>query len=274
MKKNITSKNIFTFSAWVIILAVECTLRVYNFHGLAASLSVAAIGLFIFFVPENKRAVQVFSIFLIGLSLSGIFLEKYKIEVSNYDNDLKILTSQKETVPMSQLEKCNIYEGKFANFLKRECALRNENVKNKQDIERKRITQKNLDIENRINSLSKGISFIDFFSNPKIYAHLLWSFLLPLIQVNLVPKTKIEKNFEIEKLVKPRLASESKYKLVLKVLKEKDKNPKATLYKICMDNGINYKSFDRWKKEMSKKDKSFVRKGLEGEQENDEGITV
>jgi hypothetical protein len=183
------SKSFLQFVTWFTILLIECR-RVLEFHGIGASLSILGLGTILFFAPQREQIGKVFGILLIGLSLSGLFHEKIKLETENYNSNLQRLESQKEQIPtISNLETCN-YTGLGENWLNRECALRNEKAKNQYEQERKRITEKNLSIESEINKLSRSISFFDFFTNPNIYAHLLWSFLLPLIQIKAIPKNE------------------------------------------------------------------------------------
>ncbi|MBP6740504.1 MAG: hypothetical protein KA146_10955 [Leptospiraceae bacterium] len=184
------SKSFLQFVTWFTILLIECR-RVLEFHGVGASLSILGLGTILFFAPQREQIGKVFGILLIGLSLSGLFHEKIKLETENYDSNLARLESQKEIIPtIANLETCN-YTGHGENWLNRECALRNEKAKNQYEQERKRITEKNLSIESQINSLSRSIAFLDFFLNPQIYAHLLWSFLLPLIQIKAIPRNEV-----------------------------------------------------------------------------------
>ncbi len=184
------SKSFLQFVTWFTILLIECR-RVLEFHGIGASLSILGLGTILFFAPQREQIGKVFGILLIGLSLSGLFHEKIKLETENYDSNLARLESQKEIIPtIANLETCN-YTGHGENWLNRECALRNEKAKNQYEQERKRITEKNLSIESQINNLSRSIAFIDFFLNPQIYAHLLWSFLLPLIQIKAIPRNEV-----------------------------------------------------------------------------------
>ena len=183
------SKSFLQFVTWFTILLIECR-RVLEFHGIGASLSILGLGTILFFAPQREQIGKVFGILLIGLSLSGLFHEKIKLETENYDSNLARLESQKEIIPtIANLETCN-FSGAGENWLNRECALRNEKAKNQNEAERKRITEKNLSIESQINSLSRSIAILDFFTNPKIYAHLLWSFLLPIIQIKAIPKNE------------------------------------------------------------------------------------
>ena len=183
------SKSFLQFVTWFTILLIECR-RVLEFHGIGASLSILGLGTILFFAPQREQIGKVFGILLIGLSLSGLFHEKIKLETENYNSNLQRLESQKEQIPtIANLETCN-FSGAGENWLNRECALRNEKAKNQYEQERKRITEKNLSIESEINKLSRSISFFDFFTNPNIYAHLLWSFLLPLIQIKAIPKNE------------------------------------------------------------------------------------
>ena len=183
------SKSFLQFVTWFTILLIECR-RVLEFHGIGASLSILGLGTILFFAPQREQIGKVFGILLIGLSLSGLFQEKINLETEFYNSNLARLESQKEIIPtIANLETCN-YTGHGENWLNRECALRNEKAKNQYEQERKRITEKNLSIESEINKLSRSIAFLDFFTNPKIYAHLLWSFLLPIIQIKAIPKNE------------------------------------------------------------------------------------
>ena len=184
------SKSFLQFVTWFTILLIECR-RVLEFHGIGASLSILGLGTILFFAPQREQIGKVFGILLIGLSLSGLFHEKIKLENDSYNSNLARLESQKEIIPtIANLETCN-YTGHGENWLNRECALRNEKAKNQYEQERKRITEKNLSIESQINNLSRSIAFLDFFLNPQIYAHLLWSFLLPLIQIKAIPRNEV-----------------------------------------------------------------------------------
>ena len=184
------SKSFLQFVTWFTILLIECR-RVLEFHGIGASLSILGLGTILFFAPQREQIGKVFGILLIGLSLSGLFHEKIKLENDSYNSNLARLESQKEIIPtIANLETCN-YTGHGENWLNRECALRNEKAKNQYEAERKRITEKNLSIESQINNLSRSIAFLDFFLNPQIYAHLLWSFLLPLIQIKAIPRNEV-----------------------------------------------------------------------------------
>ena len=184
------SKSFLQFVTWFTILLIECS-RVLEFHGIGASLSILGLGTILFFAPQREQIGKVFGILLIGLSLSGLFHEKIKLENDSYNSNLARLESQKEIIPtIANLETCN-YTGHGENWLNRECALRNEKAKNQYEAERKRITEKNLSIESQINNLSRSIAFLDFFLNPQIYAHLLWSFLLPLIQIKAIPRNEV-----------------------------------------------------------------------------------
>lgn len=183
------SKSFLQFVTWFTILLIECR-RVLEFHGVGASLSILGLGTILFFAPQREQIGKVFGILLIGLSLSGLFQEKINLENEFYNSNLARLESQKEIIPtIANLETCN-FSGAGENWLNRECALRNEKAKNQHEQERKRITEKNLSIESEINKLSRSIAILDFFTNPKIYAHLLWSFLLPLIQIKAIPKNE------------------------------------------------------------------------------------
>ena len=183
------SKSFLQFVTWFTILLIECR-RVLEFHGIGASLSILGLGTILFFAPQREQIGKVFGILLIGLSLSGLFQEKIKLETEFYNSNLARLESQKEIIPtIANLETCN-FSGAGGNWLNRECALRNEKAKNQNEAERKRITEKNLSIESQINNLSRSISFFDFFLNPAIYSHLLWSFLLPIIQIKAIPKNE------------------------------------------------------------------------------------
>ena len=184
------SKSFLQFVTWFTILLIECR-RVLEFHGIGASLSILGLGTILFFAPQREQIGKVFGILLIGLSLSGLFHEKIKLENDSYNSNLERLESQKEIIPtIANLETCN-FTGLGENWLNRECALRNEKAKNQYEQERKRITEKNLSIESQINNLSRSIAFLDFFLNPQIYAHLLWSFLLPLIQIKAIPRNEV-----------------------------------------------------------------------------------
>ena len=188
--KQIKTKTILQFITWFSILLIECR-RVDEFHGIGASLSILLLGVVIFFSPQKEAIAKVFGILLIGLSLSGLFHEKIKLENDSYNSNLARLESQKEIIPtIANLETCN-YTGHGENWLNRECALRNEKAKNQYEQERKRITEKNLSIESQINNLSRSIAFIDFFLNPHVYANLLWAFLLPLIQIKAIPRNEV-----------------------------------------------------------------------------------
>lgn len=199
------SKSFLQFVTWFTILLIECR-RVLEFHGIGASLSILGLGTILFFAPQREQIGKVFGILLIGLSLSGLFHEKIKLETENYDSNLARLESQKEIIPtIANLETCN-FSGAGENWLNRECALRNEKAKNQYEAERKRITEKNLSIESQINNLSRSIAFLDFFLNPQIYAHLLWSFLLPLIQIKAIPKNEVAQT----KTVKPEITIQEK----------------------------------------------------------------
>ena len=203
--KQIKTKTILQFITWFSILLIECR-RVDEFHGIGASLSILLLGVVIFFSPQKEAIAKVFGILLIGLSLSGLFHEKIKLETDSYNSNLQRLESQKEIIPtIANLETCN-FSGAGENWLNRECALRNEKAKNQYEAERKRITEKNLSIESQINNLSRSIAFLDFFLNPQIYAHLLWSFLLPLIQIKAIPKNEVAPT----KIVKPEIAIQEK----------------------------------------------------------------
>jgi len=184
------SKSFLQFVTWFTILLIECR-RVLEFHGIGASLSILGLGTILFFAPQREQIGKVFGILLIGLSLSGLFHEKIKLETDSYNSNLQRLESQKEILPtIANLEECN-FSGAGENWLNRECALRNEKAKNQYEQERQRITAKNLSIESQINNLSRSIAFIDCSNNPKIYAHLLWAFLLPLIQIKAIPKNEV-----------------------------------------------------------------------------------
>ena len=184
------SKSFLQFVTWFTILLIECR-RVLEFHGIGASLSILGLGTILFFAPQREQVAKVFGILLIGLSLSGLFHEKIKLETDSYNSNLQRLESQKEIIPtIANLETCN-FSGAGKDWLNRECALRNEKAKNQYEQERKRITEKNLSIESEINNLSRSISFFDFFTNPSVYANLLWAFLLPIIQIKAIPKNEL-----------------------------------------------------------------------------------
>lgn len=201
------SKSFLQFVTWFTILLIECR-RVLEFHGIGASLSILGLGTILFFAPQREQIGKVFGILLIGLSLSGLFHEKIKLENDSYNSNLARLESQKEQIPtIANLETCN-FSGAGENWLNRECALRNEKAKNQYEAERQRITAKNLSIESQINNLSRSIAFIDFFLNPQIYAHLLWSFLLPLIQIKAIPKNEVGQ----ARIVKPEITIQEKEK--------------------------------------------------------------
>ena len=183
-------KTFLQYVTWFTILLIECR-RVLEFHGIGASLSILGLGTILFFAPQREQVAKVFGILLIGLSLSGLFHEKIKLETDSYNSNLQRLESQKEIIPtIANLETCN-FSGAGENWLNRECALRNEKAKSQHESERQRVTAKNLSIESQINNLSRSIAFLEFFTNPKIYAHLLWSFLLPLIQIKAIPKNEV-----------------------------------------------------------------------------------
>ena len=199
------SKSFLQFVTWFTILLIECR-RVLEFHGIGASLSILGLGTILFFAPQREQIGKVFGILLIGLSLSGLFQEKINLETEFYNSNLARLESQKEIIPtIANLETCN-FSGAGENWLNRECALRNEKAKNQYEAERKRITEKNLSIESQINNLSRSIAILDFFTNPKIYAHLLWSFLLPIIQIKAIPKNEVGPT----KIVKPEITIQEK----------------------------------------------------------------
>lgn len=201
------SKSFLQFVTWFTILLIECR-RVLQFHGIGASLSILGLGTILFFAPQREQIGKVFGILLIGLSLSGLFQEKINLETEFYNSNLQRLESQKEIIPtIANLEECN-FSGAGENWLNRECALRNEKAKNQYEQERKRITEKNLSIESEINNLSRSIAILDFFTNPKIYAHLLWSFLLPLIQIKAIPKNEVGQ----ARIVKPEITIQEKEK--------------------------------------------------------------
>ena len=184
------SKSFLQFVTWFTILLIECR-RVLEFHGIGASLSILGLGTILFFAPQREQIGKVFGILLIGLSLSGLFHEKIKLENDSYNSNLARLESQKESIPtIANLEVCK-FSGEYANYYMTQCQLRNEKAKNQYEQERQRITAKNLSIESQINNLSRSIAFLDFFLNPQIYAHLLWSFLLPLIQIKAIPKNEV-----------------------------------------------------------------------------------
>ena len=212
------SKSFLQFVTWFTILLIECR-RVLEFHGIGASLSILGLGTILFFAPQREQIGKVFGILLIGLSLSGLFQEKIKLETEFYNSNLARLESQKEIIPtIANLETCN-FSGAGGNWLNRECALRNEKAKNQNEAERKRITEKNLSIESQINNLSRSIAFLDFFLNPQIYAHLLWSFLLPLIQIKAIPKNEVAPT----KTVKPEITIQEKANDEERNFKDKEK---------------------------------------------------
>ncbi len=184
------SKSFLQFVTWFTILLIECR-RVLEFHGVGASLSILGLGTILFFAPQREQIGKVFGILLIGLSLSGLFQEKIKLENDSYNSNLQRLESQKEILPtIANLEECN-FSGTGGNWLNHTCQLRNDKLKTQYETERQRITAKNLSIESQINNLSRSIAVLDFFLNPQIYAHLLWSFLLPLIQIKAIPRNEV-----------------------------------------------------------------------------------
>lgn len=123
--------------------------------------------------------------------------------------------------------------------------------------------------ENRIKSVDDSLSFSDQLP---IFLYLCFSVILSLLAMLAVPDNHKNTNQEIP--TKIRLDKELKEISVKKIINEKKKFPKKSYENICKENGIVYKSFDRWKKEMSSNVRNNVRNGLEGEQENNEGVIV
>ena len=183
------------FVLWSILLVVDAILNVFKNHGALWGFSVIATGLVAFFLPDSNRKNFgiAFSALLMLLPVGGILDTKKTLDEKQYISAKEILESQKESLskitPVSyKIHNCE-FDGKTANWSKRECQSKNDKIIEKSDAannimiaRQNRIISKNLAIEEKINNLPKSVSWGAFFSDPEIFRGLLGSIFLPILQ--------------------------------------------------------------------------------------------
>ena len=187
------------FVLWSILLVVDAILNVFKNHGALWGFSVIATGLVAFFLPDSNRKNFgiAFSALLMLLPIGGILDTKKSLDEKQYLAAKEILESQKESLskitPVSyKIHNCE-FEGKTANWSKRECQSKNDKIIEKSEAannitlaRQNRIISKNLGIEDKINNLPKSVSWGAFFSDPEIFRGLLGSIFLPILQAFVV----------------------------------------------------------------------------------------
>lgn len=183
------------FILWAILLVVDAILNVFKNHGSLWGFSVIATGLVAFFLPDSNRKNfgLAFSALLMLLPIGGILDTKKGLDEKQYFAAKEILESQKESLskvtPVSyKIHNCE-FEGKTANWSKRECQSKNDKIIEKNEAannimiaRQNKIISKNLAIEDKINNLPKSVSWGAFFSDPEIFRGLLGSIFLPILQ--------------------------------------------------------------------------------------------
>lgn len=195
------------FILWAILLVVDAILNVFKNHGALWGFSVIATGLVAFFLPDSNRKNFgiAFSALLMLLPIGGILDTKKTLDEKQYMAAKEILESQKESLskvtPVSyKIHNCE-FEGKTANWAKRDCQARNDKIIEKNEAtnnialaRQSRIISKNLAIEDKINNLPRFVSWSSFFSDPEIFRGLLGSIFLPILQAFVITgrRKKIE----------------------------------------------------------------------------------
>lgn len=123
--------------------------------------------------------------------------------------------------------------------------------------------------ENKIKAVSVNLTWSE---QQPIFIYILFSCCLSFMTMISLPGHNKKTSKQI--ITKKRLDEDLKKMSVNKILKEKRKFPRKSFEVLCQENGVAYKSFDRWKKQMSESVlgnvRTSTRKGLEEIQEENE----